>query len=58
MIAWWFARQARSLLGSLKQADLQNARFDLAELWGGVTGLAGEYDRSRARIAAIRAALP
>jgi len=58
MIAWWFGDQALVLLKSVKRFDLQSARFSLAELRGGVMGLAGEYDRSRARIASIRAAIP
>jgi glycosyltransferase involved in cell wall biosynthesis len=58
MIAWWFGNQAQSLLKSVKRAEFHEARFNLAELWGGVMGLAGEYDRSRARIAGIKAAIP
>jgi hypothetical protein len=58
MIAWWFGNQAQSLLKSVKRAEFQEARFNLAEIWGGVMGLAGEYERSRARIARIKAAVP
>lgn len=55
MVAWWLADQARSLARSLRHRDLRGARFTLAETWGGVTGIAGEYDRSRARVAVIAA---
>jgi len=55
MIRWWFADQARSLLRSLRRGDLNLAVFNFAELRGGVMGVWGEYDRSKARIAAIRA---
>ena len=56
MIRWWFADQARAMLSSLRKGDLTRAGFSLAELRGGVMGLWGEYDRSQARVAAIRAA--
>jgi glycosyltransferase involved in cell wall biosynthesis len=58
MIAWWFGNQAQSLLRSVRRAEFQEICFNLAELWGGVMGLAGEYDRSRARIAGMKAATP
>lgn len=58
MVAWWFGDQARSLLRSIATSNLRNAGFTLAEIRGGIMGLAGEYDRSRARVAAIRAGRP
>ena len=56
MITWWFGDQLKSLLKSLTRWDLRSARFTVAEIYGGIRGLAGEYDRSRARVAGIRAA--
>jgi glycosyltransferase involved in cell wall biosynthesis len=58
MIAWWFGDQARSLLRSISKRDLRSARFTLAEIRGGIMGLAGEFDRSRARVNGIRASAP
>ncbi|MCW3797365.1 glycosyltransferase [Sphingomonas sp. BN140010] len=55
MVRWWFADQLRSLLRALRRGDLTAASFGLAELRGGLMGVWGEYDRSQARVAAIRA---
>ncbi|WP_300972946.1 glycosyltransferase [Sphingomonas sp. LHG3406-1] len=55
MVAWWLGDQARAFLRSVRRSDLRGARFTLAETWGGVMGFAGEYERSRARVAAIAA---
>lgn len=54
MIAWWFGDQGRSLFRSLRRFNLHAAGFALAELRGGIRGIAGEYDRSRARVQRIR----
>ncbi len=54
MVRWWFLDQSKALLraaGGFRGRDL---RFRAAELAGGICGLAGEYDRSRARVNAIR----
>jgi glycosyltransferase involved in cell wall biosynthesis len=58
MIAWWFGDQARSLVRSVSRLDRLSVSFTAAEIRGGIRGLAGEYDRSRARVAAIRASAP
>jgi glycosyltransferase involved in cell wall biosynthesis len=55
MVRWWFADQLRSLLRALGRGDRTLAGFRLAELRGGIMGCWGEYDRSKARVAAIRA---
>ena len=54
MIRWWFVHQTFALAGSLRRRQWRRARFVTAELRGGVQGLLGEYDRSRARSRRIR----
>jgi glycosyltransferase involved in cell wall biosynthesis len=54
MVRWWFADQARALVHAASGLRGRDVRFGLNELWGGIRGLAGEYDRSRSRIEAIR----
>lgn len=54
MIRWWFLDQLKGLARALRRRRGREFRFGIAELWGGVAGLAGEYDRSRARVQAIR----
>lgn len=56
MVRWWFADQIRALARALIKRDGAKVRFTLAELQGGVAGLFGEYDRSVARVDAIRQA--
>lgn len=57
MIRWWFGDKLQTTLAALRRGDWRSARFLWAELRGGAQGLFGEYDRSRARVAAIRAAV-
>ena len=54
----WFRYQSRQLAGALRDRDRQRAAFVVAEMRGGVTGLAGEYGRSRRRVERIREAHP
>jgi glycosyltransferase involved in cell wall biosynthesis len=54
MMRWWFVDQFRSLARALRRLKGREINFALAELWGGVMGLVGEYDRSQARVQAIR----
>jgi glycosyltransferase involved in cell wall biosynthesis len=54
MMRWWFADQAKAMARAARRLRGREFRFGIAELWGGVCGLAGEYDRSRARVQAIR----
>ncbi len=56
MVGWWFMDQLAALLRAGRRLKGREVRFVLAEMWGGVMGLAGEYDRSRARIQTIRQA--
>ena len=55
MVRWWFVDQSIRLAASLRHGRWQDARFAGAELWGGVMGFCGEYDRSRRRTDAIKA---
>ena len=54
MIRWWFTHHAKAMARAGRRLRGRDFRFGIAELWGGVCGLAGEYDRSRARVQAIR----
>ncbi len=54
MVRWWFLDQLKSLVRAAGRFRGQELRFAMAELWGGICGLAGEYDRSTARSQAIR----
>lgn len=56
IIAWWFEDQLRQLKRSLTGKHPLPPGMVLAELWGGVAGLCGEYGRSRRRVEAIRRA--
>jgi len=54
MVRWWFVDQGRALARAMRNLRGRDIRFGLAEIWGGICGLAGEYDRSRSRVQAIR----
>jgi len=54
MVRWWVTDRLRSLAIALIRLNSREVSFSLAELWGGIRGLAGEYDRSQVRIQAIR----
>lgn len=54
MVRWWFVDQARMLVRAASALHGRDVRFGLNELWGGICGLAGEYDRSCTRTKAIR----
>ncbi|MGY5779573.1 glycosyltransferase family 2 protein [Rhizobium sp. LEGMi135b] len=54
MVRWWFFDQLKALARAARRLRGHELRFGMAELWGGIYGLAGEYDRSRARIRSIR----
>ena len=53
---WWLLDQARRVSRAAFRARGQDLWFAIAELWGGLQGLAGEYDRSSQRSNAIRMA--
>ncbi|TJW39844.1 MAG: glycosyl transferase family 2, partial [Mesorhizobium sp.] len=54
MVRWWFFDQLKALVRAARRFRGRDLGFGVAELWGGIYGLAGEYDRSRARVQAIR----
>nr|WP_237683926.1 glycosyltransferase [Pseudaminobacter soli] len=54
MVRWWFVDQARALARAVRGLRGRDVNFGIAEVWGGIRGLAGEYDRSRSRVQAIR----
>ncbi|WP_375426917.1 glycosyltransferase family 2 protein [uncultured Sphingomonas sp.] len=54
LVRWWLADQLRRLLGAWRHGTRQEVGFAWAELRGGLVGGAGEYDRSRRRVSAIR----
>ena len=54
MVRWWFLDQARTLARAVRRLRGRDINFGIAEVWGGICGLAGEYDRSRSRVKAIR----
>lgn len=53
LVHWWFKDQLKQLLKSLLGRHVLPPRMILAELWGGVVGLWGEYTRSSKRIEQI-----
>jgi glycosyltransferase involved in cell wall biosynthesis len=54
MVRWWFTDKLLAALNAVRRLDRKEIAFVLAELWGGVIGLYGEYDRSQKRVRRIR----
>jgi len=54
LVSWWFKDQVHQLGKSLIGHHPLPPRMMLAELWGGVVGLMGEYTRSQRRVERIR----
>jgi glycosyltransferase involved in cell wall biosynthesis len=54
LIRWWFEYQSRELVRSVVRRHPLTPDLVLAELAGGVVGLAGTYERSRRRIRRLR----
>lgn len=54
LVRWWFLDQIRQLCSSLRGKHVLPPNMIALELWGGVVGLLGEYDRSVRRVARIR----
>nr|MBA2417192.1 glycosyltransferase [Geodermatophilaceae bacterium] len=54
LIAWWFRHQLAELAQSLRGRCPLSPDMALAQLAGGIVGLAGTYGRSRRRSAAIQ----
>ena len=55
MALWWFAYEARRLAAGLLGRGETPLAMIWAEIWGGLKGFSGEYDRSLRRSTAIRA---
>ncbi len=58
IIRWWVFDKLAALAGATCCLRLREAGFHAAELWGGVIGIAGEYDRSLLRVQKIREQTP
>jgi GT2 family glycosyltransferase len=58
IIRWWLLDKLGALAGAACRLRVRELDFLVAETWGGIVGLAGEYDRSRARVQKIREQLP
>jgi hypothetical protein len=56
-IAWWLKYQVKEGLRSVRPKGPPLSMV-LAEIWGGIAGIAGEYSRSTRRIERIRRAFP
>jgi glycosyltransferase involved in cell wall biosynthesis len=56
-MAWWLKYQVKEGLRSLRPNGPPLSMV-LAEIWGGIAGIAGEYSRSTRRIERIRRAFP
>lgn len=54
LIRWWFKFQYRQAKNSLKGKNSLPLSMVLAELWGGIMGLLGGYQRSLQRIKSIK----
>lgn len=57
-VRWWFRQQRSELVGALRRPRSAPLGMVLAELRGGLLGLAGTYTRSQRRAARIRADHP
>jgi len=56
LVSWWLGYELRELAGSLTGRAPHSPDLALAELLGGIRGLAGSYGRSQRRTERIRAA--
>jgi GT2 family glycosyltransferase len=56
IMIWWLSYQARLARNSITGAEATPLNMVVGEVWGGLKGVSGEYDRSRRRSAAICAA--
>jgi glycosyltransferase involved in cell wall biosynthesis len=54
LVRWWTRDQLRQLKASLRGRHPLPPRMILAEIWGGIIGILGEYGRSCERIESIR----
>jgi GT2 family glycosyltransferase len=58
LVRWWFRDLLRQLKSTVRGNHVLPASMLFAELWGGVVGYFGEYERSQRRIEKIKAAHP
>jgi hypothetical protein len=54
LVLWWFKYQIKQLIKSLMESHMLLSNMILAELWGGILGLCGEYNRSLKRVERVR----
>jgi GT2 family glycosyltransferase len=54
LVAWWFDNEMKEFVRSVRGRHVLPPDMILAELWGGIVGLCGTYDRSRRRASQIR----
>jgi glycosyltransferase involved in cell wall biosynthesis len=54
ILRWWLFNKLGALLGAACGLRFRELGFVMAEAWGGIMGIAGEYDRSLARVQKIR----
>lgn len=54
LVLWWFGQQTREIAQSLRRGGPLSPDLALAQLAGGVVGLAGAYPRSQRRSAELR----
>jgi hypothetical protein len=54
ILRWWLLDKLAGLVVAICCLRLRELSFLTAELWGGIVGLAGEYDRSTRRVQKIR----
>ncbi len=53
-VSWWFKDKLVQLLKSVRSPQTLPPAMILAEWWGGLVGLLGEYPRSQRRVDQIR----
>jgi glycosyltransferase involved in cell wall biosynthesis len=54
MLRWWLIDKVADVIAAAVRLRFQELGFLTAELWGGLVGIAGEYERSRRRVQKIR----
>ncbi len=54
ILRWWLLDKLADLAVAACRLRFRELEFLLAELWGGIVGMAGEYDRSLQRVQKIR----
>ena len=58
IIRWWLLDKLGALVAAASRLRYRELCFLMSELWGGIVGMAGEYDRSLKRAQKIREELP